>query len=241
VSRATPTIEVVEGERLGAVAGAHVASAIAHCVQEQGRCRLGVAGGSSPRPALEWLAEHLAPELARRLVVTTIDERHLPLDDGGGLHPEHNLRMLNEAWIDRAEPPPAVLSMVRGGPLVDACRAYARAFAEELGGELDVLLLGVGPDGHVASLFPGHRGLTATGLCIAVPDSPKPPPERLTLTFGVLNATDVAVLVAVGAAKASVLARALAGDDSVPLARLAPRRSFHWVIDAAAASELPPS
>lgn len=237
MSAPSPQIEVVERGRLGEVAGAHVADAIARCVAARGRCRLGVAGGSSTPPALRWLADHLDPKLAACLVVTTLDERHLPRGAGGELHADHNLRLLEQAWIHRATTPPTVLSMVRPGSLEQARASYEAGFAE-LGG-LDVLLLAAGPDGHIASLFPDHRGLEQGGLCLAIDDSPKPPSERITVTMDVLNDAEYGVLIAPGAGKAEVLQAAFAGDRRVPLARVAPKRSWRWVLDPESARLLP--
>jgi 6-phosphogluconolactonase len=101
------------------------------------------------------------------------------------------------------------------------------------------VLLGVGEDGHIASLFPDHPAVHASGVCVGVPDAPKPPPERLTLTLSVLEEVEHTVLVATGAAKASMLRRALAGDASLPLGRYRPRGEHTWVLDPAAAAELP--
>lgn len=235
------TVDVVERERMGEVAGGYLVSAMAASVSRHGRCRLGVAGGSSPPPVFRWLAEHLPADIARRTVVITLDERHLPTDGDGpdGLRPEHNLRSLREHWIDRAHTPPAVLSMVRPGSL-DEARFAVTEDVVQLGG-LDVVLIGLGPDGHVASLFPGHAGLDATSGCIAISDSPKPPPERLTLTMDLLAGAADCVLVATGSGKADVLARALEGDLSLPVARARPTGSWRWVLDADAALELNPT
>jgi len=74
---------------------------------------------------------------------------------------------------------------MRWGP-EEAARRCAEEFTARLGG-LDVVLMGVGPDGHIASLFPGHAALQATGVCVAVPDSPKPPPQRLASDFRSLS------------------------------------------------------
>jgi 6-phosphogluconolactonase len=127
--------------------------------------------------------------------------------------------------------------MARPGALMDAAWHHARDFAARLGG-LDLVLLGVGVDGHVASLFPDHPALHASGVCVGVPDAPKPPPERLTLTLSVLEEVEHAVLVATGADKASVLQRALQGDASIPLGRYRPRGEHTWVLDPAAAAEI---
>jgi 6-phosphogluconolactonase len=190
------------------------------------------------------MAEHLPSTLVAALVVTWIDERHLPLPPAGrdwrALPADSNLRLVWEHWLSRLPTPPALLPMARAGSLEDAAREHAEAFAATLGG-LDVVLLGAGPDGHIASLFPDHPALVATGVCVAVPDAPKPPPQRLTLTLPVLEQVEHAVLVATGAAKASVLRRALAGDASLPLGRYRPRGAWTWVVDPPAAAELDPS
>ena len=87
---------------------------------------------------------------------------------------------------------------------------------------LDVVVLGIGEDGHVASLFPGNAALTAQGrVAVPVHDAPKPPPDRVSLTLEVLRAAPRCVLLASGAAKAEPLARALAGGrDTVPAGML---------------------
>ena len=126
--------------------------------------------------------------------------------------------------------------MSRGGELEADAAAFGDALAADWGGAIDVALLGVGPDGHVASLFPGRPA--PAGLSGAVRGSPKPPPERLTLTPRALEAADC-VLLARGAAKAPALARALAGDGRLPLGALRPRGEWIWYIDEAAASGLP--
>ena len=97
-------------------------------------------------------------------------------------------------------------------------------------------LLGVGGDGHIASLFPSHPALEATGLCVAITDSPKPPPQRLSLSLPVLAAVSHAVLLARGSGKASVLARGT--DPALPIGRYQPHGAYHWVIDHAAGAAL---
>lgn len=90
----------------------------------------------------------------------------------------------------------------------------AAAYGRELEGiDLDVTLLGLGPDGHVASLFPNHPLLDAEGTCLGLEDAPKPPPERITLTLPKLNASGRIVLLVTGEGKADALARVL-GDPS---------------------------
>ncbi len=108
----------------------------------------------------------------------------------------------------------------------------------------DVLMLGVGPDGHIASLFPGHPQTRVTDVTVAaIEDSPKPPPQRLTFTFPVLESAREAWLIAAGPEKAQRLAQALqAGADrtAIPAAGARGTRRTLALIDRDAASQLPP-
>jgi len=115
------------------------------------------------------------------------------------------------------------------------CEGAAAAYAEELGDTvLDVALNGMGPDGHTASLFPGHPMLHATGTAVCVRDSPKPPPERVTLTFDKLNEARRILVVVTGKEKAAMLARVIAGPDPDVPASLLARDRMEIVADTAA-------
>lgn len=106
----------------------------------------------------------------------------------------------------------------------------------------DVLLLGMGPDGHVASLFPGHDGLAAQGTTTGVHGSPKPPPERVSLTFDAIRSAREVWIVAAGAEKAAQVAAALAGAPvtEVPAAGAVGQARTLWLLDAEAAGATPP-
>lgn len=137
-----------------------------------------------------------------------------------------------------------------------AAEVYADLIRQEGTGEFAVVMLGIGPDGHVASLFPGHPALTATdAITVAVPDSPKPPPERVSLTFEALNRSRHVWFLASGAEKAEAVARSVtaqrAGAGSIEetpaygighpdqLRPGAPAPQITWWLDEAAASALP--
>jgi 6-phosphogluconolactonase len=128
-----------------------------------------------------------------------------------------------------------------------AARAYERELADAAPEgrdypRFDITFLGVGPDGHIASLFPEHASLhESERMVIAETDSPKPPPERLSLTLPVINSSDRVWLVLAGSDKASALGLALAGAsvDDVPAAGAQGRKRTVFFVDQAAAAEVP--
>ena len=187
-------------------------------------------GDCAARDAVDWRAVHL----------WWGDERFLPAG-----HAERNETQARAALLDRlpldaghVHPMPA-----SDGPLGDdpdaAAAAYARDWAAA--GELDVLLLGVGPDGHVASLFPGTPAVESDGPVVAVRGAPKPPPTRLSLSMSALGRADAVWFVVSGAEKADVVRRALSGAPvtDVPAAGPGGRSETLWLLDEAAAAELP--
>ena len=120
--------------------------------------------------------------------------------------------------------------------------AYAATVREHGSGEFEVVMLGVGPDGHVASLFPGHPELDVDDqIAVAVTDSPKPPPERITLTYSALNRSRSVWLLVSGAAKAEAVAAALADEGDLhatPARGVAGHEETIWFLDREAASRL---
>ena len=171
------------------------------------------------------------------------DERYVPHDD-----PERNERQAAESLLDHVDVDPARVHAMpasdAGHASLDAAAAAYDAELRDRGGEpFDVVMLGVGPDGHVASLFPGHPQLDVdTVAALGVTDSPKPPPQRITLTFDALNNSRSVWLVVSGEGKADAVARALAvGDDAadlheVPAVGVRGRDETVWFLDEASAS-----
>lgn len=174
------------------------------------------------------------------------DERFVPADDS-----ERNALQSREALLSALPVDPARVHEMppSDGVYGDDVDAAAAAYAEEVGralgdtGRFDVLLLGVGPDGHCASLFPGHDEVRATGLAVAVRSSPKPPPTRISLTMDVLHRADEVWFIASGDGKAKAVHDALGGADveEVPAAGPRGQRRTLWLLDSGAASLLPRS
>ena len=169
-----------------------------------------------------------------------VDERAVPPSD-----PESNYALAQKLWLAPAGVPAASIHRMPADlpDLGAAAITYSDVLTRALGSpaRLDFVLLGVGPDGHVASLFPRHRVLALEDrLVAAVDDAPKPPPRRLTLTLPMLAGAERVVVVAFGEEKAEALREALERHDSPqPLARLLRRTKRPLVLaDRAAASLL---
>jgi 6-phosphogluconolactonase len=174
------------------------------------------------------------------------DERWLPKND-----PERNEVQARAALLDHIDVPAQNIHPFAASDDGIDLDAAALRYADELAaaapeGEpipsFDITFLGVGPDGHIASLFPYLPGIReADASVIVVRDSPKPPAERLSLTRPVINASERVWLVLAGSDKASALGLALAGAsrDEVPVAGIKGRRRTVFFVDSAAAAEVP--
>ncbi len=199
-----------------------VAEAAAHLVRDDlaaGARTLVLAGGTTPRHSYELLAR--LDVTWGRVTVLFGDERCVPPD-----HPESNYRMSFEVLLSRVHPANVHRMAGELGP-EEAASAY-EAVVRSLPG-LDLVLLGVGPDGHTASLFPGNPALEASGLVVGVRDAPKPPPERVSLTLEALRSARRVLVLASGADKAEAVRRAAEG--AVPAGMI---EHAEWLLDEAA-------
>jgi 6-phosphogluconolactonase len=186
----------------------------------RGAAHVALSGGSISR-AYELVGPKL-PEW-RDVHLWYGDERCVPLDDDESNHllATTHLQAPDAIW----HPVPTHLG----------CEEAATDYGAEIAGvTLDVAVNGMGPDGHTASLFPGFPQLQADGVCVAVHGSPKPPPDRVTLTLPKLNASHRILLAVTGAAKAPLLARVIAGPDPEVPASLLDRARLEIIADAAA-------
>lgn len=162
------------------------------------------------------------------------DERYVPTEDPDRNAGQTLAILAGTIALDAAKVHP----MPSADGSADLSQA-AMQYAEELGEtRFDVCLLGMGPDGHVASIFPGHPSFEtpSSSTVIAVRNAPKPPPSRLSITIPVINsATEVWLLVS-GAEKAAAVRRALNGDPSLPAAQVCGAQRTMWWLDQPAAS-----
>ena len=242
-------------ESLAAAVAARLVTRILDAQALRGRAGVVLTGGTVGTMALAQLAGSPA---ARAVDWSAVDlwwgdERFLPSGDA-----DRNETQAREALLDALVPlgldPARVHAMpASDGPDGDDPDAAAVRYADELarvaredgvGGPvpvLDVLLLGVGPDGHVASLFPGHPAAQPVSAedertVVAVRDAPKPPPTRLSLTLPVITSAEEVWCVVDGEAKAAVVAEALAGPGELPSSRAVGVQRTLWLVDRGANS-----
>ena len=228
-----------DAEAVAVRAAAEIARELESAREQRGVAHLALSGGTTPARTYELLVAAL--DDWGGIEVWFADERCVEPEDE-----QSNYRMAAETLLGPAGLPPERVHRMEGelGPEDGAAR-YAKALAERLPGAdrhpptppvLDVVVLGIGPDGHVASLFPGAPTLDAgeRAVCLGVRDSPKPPPERITLSLAVLRAAKRCTLLASGASKGDAVS-AMLGEPSphVPASLLRRGRLTAIVDDAA--------
>lgn len=230
-------------------AGADLFAALAaEAAQEYRSIAVALAGGSTPKAMYELLA---SPAYHERIAWPLIhffwgDERYVPAD-----HPDSNYRMAYDALLSKVPVPEANIHRMRTeNPDQEAAARAAEADIRDhfklQSGDLprfDLILLGLGDDGHTLSLFPGQPAIEVTDrLVVSSPPGRLPPPvDRLTLTLPVANAAARVVFLVAGAGKAATLRRVLRpeGDDLLPASRVHPTTgTLLWLTDQAAAAEV---
>jgi 6-phosphogluconolactonase len=202
---------------------------------------LALSGGTTPQRFYRLLAEEPYRSRIpwRNVHVFLVDERHVPHD-----HPDSNYRMIREAMLDHVPIPASNIHPMPTEDSPDDCATRYESELNEFFGnatpQFDVMILGMGPDGHTASLFPG-RELATNMLVSAVYDSPKPPPTRLTLTLPVINQSRSVMFLATGTDKADALSKIfLEGTQSgLPAAMVRPTEgTLLWLADHAAVRDI---
>ncbi|GBE78162.1 6-phosphogluconolactonase [Sparassis latifolia] len=210
-------------------------------IEKKGRFTIAISGGSLPKQlnaligksGLKW----------DKWQVYYADERVVPLD-----HPDSNHHLCSTELWNKVPVPKSHIHTIDFS-LADDLEELSDAYEKELIHEFaqkdsarfpifDLILLGVGPDGHTASLFPGHELLSEEDRWVApIEDSPKPPPKRITFTFPVLNHAYRVAFVASGAGKAEILKKVLdKPENGLPASRVRPASpgQLYWFVDDAA-------
>lgn len=238
----SPLIEVHPDALSLATAVAGELNARLEAAQASGNVpQIGLAGGT--------IADAVHRELGRlspdsevdwtRVVVWFGDERFVAPDS-----PDRNAGQARAAFLDvvGARQVHEMASTADADDVDTGAAAYGASLREHGAVQFDVLMLGIGPDGHIASLFPGHTALEVDDrVAVGVRDSPKPPPARISLTFSALNRAESVWFLASGAGKAPAVAAALAAEGSInetPARGVTGRDETIWFLDTEAASLL---
>lgn len=208
--------------------------AAANAISERGSFHVALTGGSAAQALYPVLAQTPMPWAQTHLWFG--DERAVP-----PVHTDSNFGLAERTLLARISIPVANVHRIEGErPPAEAAARYELALQGLAGGGLDVVHLGMGPDGHVASLFPGHALLSSPRLVDALTDSPKPPPARVTLTLRSLASARSLWFLVMGRAKADAVREVLLEPASTLPAALASRaaREARWLLDDEAATLL---
>ena len=228
-----PGVRVVrDPQELASVACAEVTAKLGATLAERPEARVALAGGSTPLGLYRALAAEAGAVEWGRVRLFWSDERCVPPD-----HPDSNYRAVREALLSRLAPAPAGIHRIRGelAPL-EAAERYERELSRwrsEDNSLFDLAILGIGADGHTASLFPGGAELESSSL-VAASLSPVPPHARVTLTLRALNASRAILFLASGGSKSAAVARATSGtaDPSPPAGRVRSQGGeVQWILD----------
>ena len=214
-------------------AAALIADAATDAIAARGIFRLGLCGGNTPRPIFAELVKRALPW--EKVQVTFGDERCVPPDDG-----QSNFKMAKESLFDTAKIPAGNIFRIRGeiDPQTAALEyeqrlAHVAARFGEPRYAHDLLLLGLGEDGHTASLFPGSPALAEKERNVIPAIGPKPPPQRITMTFPLINAARHICFLVNDPAKEGVINEIIGGSSTLPAAQVRPNDGgVTWLLGA---------
>jgi 6-phosphogluconolactonase len=245
----SPTVEVFpDGEALVEFAGGRLVDTIQSAIAARGRALIVLTGGGNGIGLLRYLGTRGQRIDWSKVHLFWGDDRYVPEDDD-----ERNDKQAREALLDHIDIPSSHVHTMPasdgefGSDLAAAALAYEQLLAAnaEPGQPVpnfDVHLLGMGPEGHINSLFPDTPAVRETSrMVVAVEDSPKPPPQRITLTLPAVRRSREVWLMVSGAAKADAAAAAIGGAEpvSIPAAGAVGLETTLWLLDAEAAAKLP--
>jgi len=236
------SVHVYEGpEELAEAAASEFEARAAGAIQERGRLTVVLAGGSTPKATYEILARDYAGRIDwGKVHVFFGDERTVPPDDE-----DSNYRMAREALLDHV--PVASVHRMQGElPPDEAAEAYEQELRDFFGPnelpEFDLILLGIGGDGHTVSLFPETSALEVHDRLVVANPVLKLETTRITLTVPVINAAHAVYFLVAGEGKAEALTKILSGDADpreYPASLIQPQGGPKWKLDQPATSDLP--
>lgn len=205
-----------------------ILTAAAKAISKRGEFRLVLTGGRTPLAAYRLLARTDTDWSMWKLYFG--DERCV-----GAGHPERNSLSAMDAWLGKVAVPPSNIYPIPAekGAAIGASE-YAQTIADAM--PFDMVLLGIGEDGHVASLFPDRP--ESAGLVIPVHDSPKPPSERVSLNYRALSDAERVLIMVTGSGKRDAVKHWEAGDN-LPVSRITARKQLDVVLDREAAQNNP--
>lgn len=234
---------------LAQAAATHFADRVAQSVAKRGRARIAISGGSTPKATFALLADPAGPWAAtipwNKIDLFWVDERSVGPEDK-----DSNYRMTNEALLSKVPLPPQQVHRIEGElDPEEAAAKYESVIRREFrleGAEaprFDVIWLGMGDDGHTASLFPHTEGLHELGRIVIANHVPQKDTWRITLTRTVINEANDVVFLIGGADKADPLEHVLYGEydpETLPTQLIQPRNgSLTMLLDQKAAAKLP--
>jgi 6-phosphogluconolactonase len=219
-------------------AAAHkVADVVAVCLDKSPECAFALSGGSTPKRLYELLAKNEGGPIDwKRVQVFFSDERNVPPEDL-----ESNFRMVKESLLATGLVPEGNIHRIRGEySAQEAARNYEEEINKVLGNDpvFDLILLGLGPDGHTASLFPGSPALNEDKRLVLANRVERLNSNRITFTFPLLNRAKHVMFLASGSDKAKIVRAALGGEGDYPSQHVKPTNGdLLWMLDKDAASQ----
>ena len=223
--------QILRPADFAAEAAAFILQHARDAIAARGLFRLALSGGNTPRAVHAALARRGADLAWNRVQITFGDERCVPPD-----HADSNYRMARETLLDAVAIPPGNIFRIRGEiDPADAAQEYEdrlAAVAARCGEPRyihDLVLLGLGEDGHTASLFPGSPALAETVRNVIPATGPKPPPQRVTMTFPLLNAARHVGFLVTGAGKHALVEEIAAGSTAYPAGRVR-AAAVTWIV-----------
>ena len=236
-------VEILKSaDNLARAAAQHFAAKSREAILKKGRFTMALSGGSTPKRLYELLAaptEAFRDQIAwEKIHFFWSDERHVPPD-----HPESNYRMTFEALLSRVPVAEENVHRVAGeNPNAsDAAAQYEdtlKAVTGESLPQLDLILLGLGTDGHTASIFPGSEVLQEAKRLVAAPWVEKFKSFRITMTLPLLNNAASVLFLVSGDEKAEIVKEVLEGPEQYPAQAVRPEGELLWLLDEAAAASL---